>query len=44
MSATRSSSATGVDQVIAIFPERLAGVVLEANLLGEWNVPDDLLR
>lgn len=42
--AIRSSSATGVDQVIAIFPERLAGAVLEANLLGEWHVPDDLLK
>jgi RES domain-containing protein len=42
--AIRSNSATGVDQVIAIFPERLAGAVLEANLWGEWNVPDDLLR
>jgi RES domain-containing protein len=40
--AIRSNSATGVDQVIAMFPERLAGSILEATLLGEWNVPGDL--
>jgi RES domain-containing protein len=42
--AIRSSSATGVDQVLAIFPERLAGAVLEVALVGEWTTPDDLLR
>ncbi len=41
--AIRSNSATAVDQVIAIFPERLAGAVLDVILLGDWNVPDDLL-
>lgn len=42
--AILSNSAAGIDQVVAIFPARLAGAVLEANLLGEWNQPDDLLR
>lgn len=40
--AIRSPSATGVDQVLAIFPEQLAGAVLNVRLLGEWNTPDDL--
>lgn len=40
--AVRSPSATGVDQVLAIFPEQLAGAVLNVRLLGEWNTPDDL--
>lgn len=33
--AIRSSSATGVDHVLAIFPEKLAGTVLDVRLLGE---------
>lgn len=40
--AIRSPSATGVDHVVAIFPEKLAGAVLDVNLLGEWNTTDDL--
>lgn len=40
--AIRSPSATGVDHVLAIFPERLAGAVLDVKLLGEWNTADDL--
>lgn len=40
--AIRSPSATGVDHVLAIFPEKLAGAVLDVRLLGEWNTPDDL--
>ncbi|MGI8757102.1 MAG: RES family NAD+ phosphorylase [Acidimicrobiales bacterium] len=40
--AIRSPSATGVDNVLAIFPEKLAGVVLDVRLLGEWNTADDL--
>ncbi|CAN5895822.1 hypothetical protein BH23ACT2_BH23ACT2_09280 [soil metagenome] len=40
--AIRSPSATGVDNVLAIFSEKLAGTVLNVRLLGEWNSPDDL--
>jgi len=40
--AIRSPSATGVDQILAIFPEQLAGAVLNVRLLGEWNTLDDL--
>ncbi|MEO7572830.1 MAG: RES domain-containing protein [Acidimicrobiales bacterium] len=40
--AIRSPSATGVDSIIAIFPEKLAGVVLDVQLLGEWSTADDL--
>ena len=35
--AIRSPSATGVDQVLAIFPENLAGAVLKANLIDVWT-------
>lgn len=42
--AIRSPSATGVDQVLAIFPEQLAGAVLNMRRIGEWNTPDDLVR
>ncbi len=42
--ALKSVSATGVDEVLAIFPERLAGAVLETTLLREWSTPADLLR
>ncbi|MHB1138827.1 MAG: RES family NAD+ phosphorylase, partial [Microthrixaceae bacterium] len=42
--AIRSPSATGVDHVLAIFPEQLAGAVLDVELLGEWNTPADLAR
>ncbi len=40
--AIRSPSATGVDNILAIFPEKLAGAVLDVKLLGEWNTVDDL--
>jgi RES domain-containing protein len=40
--AIRSPSATGVDEVLAIFPENLAGVVLDVNLVGEWKTIADL--
>lgn len=40
--AIRSPSATGVDDVLAIFPEKLAGAVLDVRLLGEWHTPEDL--
>jgi RES domain-containing protein len=40
--AIRSPSATGVDNVLAIFPEKLAGAVLEVKLLGEWSTANDL--
>ncbi len=40
--AIRSPSATGVDDILAIFPEELAGVVLDVKLLGEWSTADDL--
>jgi RES domain-containing protein len=35
--AIRSPSATGVDHVLAIFPENLAGAVLHVELVGEWT-------
>lgn len=38
----RSPSATGVDNILAIFPEKLAGVVLDVQLLGEWSTAEDL--
>lgn len=40
--AIRSPSAAGVDEILAIFPENLAGVVLGMNLAGEWNTIADL--
>ena len=40
--AIRSPSATGVDNILAIFPEKLAGAVLDVELLGEWSTADDL--
>jgi RES domain-containing protein len=40
--AIRSPSATGVDDVLVIFPEKLAGAVLDVILLGEWNTAEDL--
>ena len=40
--AIRSPSATGVDHVLAIYPEKLAGAVLDVRLLGEWSTADDL--
>ncbi|MBK5223387.1 MAG: RES family NAD+ phosphorylase [Acidimicrobiia bacterium] len=40
--AIRSPSATGVGNVLAIFPEKLAGTVLHVKLLGEWSTGADL--
>lgn len=40
--AIRSPSATGVDHVLAIFPEELAGVVLDVRRLGTWRTPEGL--
>lgn len=40
--AIRSPSATGVDNVLAIFPEKLAGAVLDVRLRGEWSTAEDL--
>lgn len=40
--AIRSPSATGVDNILAIFPEKLTGVVLDVQLLGEWSTVEDL--
>lgn len=37
-----SPSATGVDDVLAIFLDQLAGAMLSAQLLGEWTTPDEL--
>jgi RES domain-containing protein len=38
----RTPSATGVDHVLAIFPDNLAGVVLTAELIELWPTVDDL--
>jgi len=40
--AIRSPSATGVDHVLAVFPENLAGAVLRVELVGEWTTAADL--
>lgn len=40
--AILSPSATGVDDVIAVMPENLAGALLKAELIEEWTVPHDL--
>jgi RES domain-containing protein len=40
--AIRSPSATGIDNVLAIFPEKLVGAVLDVMVLGEWNTAEDL--
>ncbi len=40
--AVRAPSATGVDTILAVFPEKLAGAVLDVKLLGQWNTADDL--
>lgn len=38
----RSASVTGVDDVVAILPENLAGAVLAAELVREWATAADL--
>lgn len=40
--AVLSPSATGVDDVIAVMPENLAGAVLRAELVEQWSAPADL--
>ncbi|HZJ28243.1 MAG TPA: RES family NAD+ phosphorylase [Acidimicrobiia bacterium] len=40
--AIRSPSVTGVDEVLAIFPENLTGAVLRVELVREWRTIDDL--
>lgn len=40
--AIRSPSATGVDDVLAIFPENLAGAVLDYSTIEEWAAGGDL--
>ena len=40
--AILAPSATGVDQVLAIFTENLAGAVLDPTLIGEWKEPGQL--
>jgi RES domain-containing protein len=40
--AIRSASVTGVDDVVAILPENLAGAVLAAELVQEWTTAADL--
>ncbi len=40
--AIHASSATGIDQVLAIFTENLAGAVLDPTLIGEWKEPGQL--
>ncbi len=40
--AIHAPSATGIDQVLAIFTENLAGAVLDPTLIGEWKEPGQL--
>ena len=40
--AIRSVSVTGVDDVVAVLPENLAGAVLAAELVQEWTTDADL--
>lgn len=40
--AVRSPSAAGVDHVLAMFPENLAGAVLRVELVGQWTTSADL--
>ncbi len=40
--AIRSASATGVDDVVGIMPENLAGAVLLAELIQEWRTAAEL--
>jgi RES domain-containing protein len=42
--AILAPSATGVDNVLAIFPDNLAGAVLHVELVAEWNTIEDLRR
>lgn len=40
--AVLAPSATGVDHVLAVFTENLAGAVLDSTLIGEWKEPGQL--
>ena len=40
--AIRSASATGVDDVVGVMPENLAGAVLGAELVQEWRTAADV--
>lgn len=40
--AIRSASVTGVDDVVGVMPENLAGAVLLAELIQEWTTASDL--
>jgi len=40
--AIRTPSATGVDEVLAIFPENLAGAVLQVERIETWSETNDL--
>jgi hypothetical protein len=40
--AIRSASVTGVDHIVAILPENLAGAVMAAELFQEWRTAADL--
>ena len=40
--AIRSPSVTGVDDVLAVMPENLAGAVLLVELIQEWKTASDL--
>lgn len=40
--AILAPSATGVDQVLAAFPERLSGAVLTSRLIEEWTTITDV--
>ena len=40
--AIRSASATGVDEVVAILPENLAGAALTTDLIEEWVETTDV--
>ena len=40
--AIRSPSATGVDEVLAVFPEKLAGAVIRPRLERQWSSVADI--
>ncbi len=42
--AIRSPSATGVDIVLAVFPQNLGSILLDPALDATWEVPGDLNR
>lgn len=41
--AIRSASATGVDEILALFPENLAGATLHVDLVEVWESRRDLV-